>query len=256
MPLKVQTVQSVVVRNLVDSLSSILCDVNLKFMPAVGLVITDLDFARVAMVHCKLDAQSFETFEVDREYCVGLYMQHLNNILRVCGANDTLSFAIDDASPTELVIEMCNTETNSRSVYRMFMMDVDEDNLTLPEGNFASVTYMPSQELQRIFRDMAQLSDIVTIRSTPDKLIFDARGDYCNACRQFAKQDVKEGEAEAQGDFTLKYLKLFAKASAVSNFCEIYLKDRFPIILKYAVASLGHLHFCLAPRAPGELAAD
>jgi proliferating cell nuclear antigen len=262
MPLKVQTVQGVVVRSLIDALSSILCDVNLRFKPGEGVIITDLDFSRVAMVHCRLEAEKFEVFEADKEYTVGLYVQHLNSILRMCAANDTLSFYVEDESSTEFVIEVRNAETQQISVYKMFMMDVDEDNLTLPERDFQAVTYMPAQELQRIFRDMMQISDAVTIRSTRTRLIFEARGDYCSAQRQFLKSEQSQSPqeaagassssqdetTEAQGTFVLKYLKLFAKAASVSNFCEIYLKDNFPIVLKYDVASLGTLHFCLAPR--------
>lgn len=253
MPLRVETIQGVVVRSLVDSLASILCDINLKFKPGDGLVIQDLDFARVSMVHCKLDADKFEVFEADREYTVGLYMQHLNSILRTCGANDTLLFAVDDNNANELVIQTRNSSNGSTSTYRMFMMDVDEDVLTMPTQDFPCVTYVSSMELQRIFRELGQLSDVIKISSTREKLVFEARGDYCSAERELVKKEPGAAdEAEAQGEFVSKYLKLFAKASSVSSHCEVYLKNNYPIVLRFSVASLGTLHFCLAPRNGGD----
>ena len=52
-----------------------------------------------------------------------------------------------------------------------------------------------------------------------------------------------------QARFMLKYLALFSKAYNLSNTVEIFLKNDYPIILKYSIADLGTLKYCLAPMA-------
>tara|TARA_X000001036_G_C20683634_1_gene806757 strand:- start:337 stop:798 length:462 start_codon:yes stop_codon:yes gene_type:complete len=130
--------------------------------------------------------------------------------------------------------------------------------LKLPNVQFTSVVYMPSIDLQRIFRDLANFADTVSITSTSEKLTFSVSGESAHVERIFHKAQQTRGgldlrhddsqDTVVEGRFLLKYCKLFAKSSAVSDYVEIYLRNDFPLILKYKIASLGELHFCLAPK--------
>ena len=51
-----------------------------------------------------------------------------------------------------------------------------------------------------------------------------------------------------QGLFALKYLVLFTKCTNLCNSIEMYLKNDYPLITKYNVASLGNIKLCLAPK--------
>ena len=50
-----------------------------------------------------------------------------------------------------------------------------------------------------------------------------------------------------QGVFSLKFLCLFTRCSNLSRQVEIYLKNDYPIIVRYAVASLGNVKLALSP---------
>jgi len=52
-----------------------------------------------------------------------------------------------------------------------------------------------------------------------------------------------------QGNFNLKYLVLFTKCTNLSNNVELYLKNDYPLIIKYATAGLGQLKLCLSPQS-------
>jgi proliferating cell nuclear antigen len=51
-----------------------------------------------------------------------------------------------------------------------------------------------------------------------------------------------------QGVFALKHLVLFGKCTNLCNSIELYLKNDYPLIIKYSVASLGEIKLCLAPK--------
>jgi proliferating cell nuclear antigen len=51
-----------------------------------------------------------------------------------------------------------------------------------------------------------------------------------------------------QGYYNLKSLVLFTKCTNLCNNIEIYLRNNFPIIIKYEVGDLGELKLCLAPK--------
>jgi len=46
----------------------------------------------------------------------------------------------------------------------------------------------------------------------------------------------------------MKHLVLFSKCTNLCNSIELYLKNDFPLIIKYSVASLGEIKLCLAPK--------
>ena len=50
-----------------------------------------------------------------------------------------------------------------------------------------------------------------------------------------------------QGEFSLKNLGYFIKCTNLCNTIEMYLENDLPLVVKYAVASLGEIKLCLAP---------
>ena len=93
------------------------------------------------------------------------------------------------------------------------------------------------------------------IKSFGKQLLFSCKGDY-------AEQETIFGETNAgisyiqknnpediiQGIFALKHLVLFTKCTNLCNSIELYLKNDYPLIIKYNVASLGSIKLCLAPK--------
>ena len=50
-------------------------------------------------------------------------------------------------------------------------------------------------------------------------------------------------------EFSLKYLILFTKCTNLCQQINLYIKDDYPLIIRYLVASLGHIKLCLAPNS-------
>ena len=50
-----------------------------------------------------------------------------------------------------------------------------------------------------------------------------------------------------QGVFSLKYLSLFTKCTNMCPIINMYIKNDYPLIIKYSVANLGDIKLCLAP---------
>ena len=85
-------------------------------------------------------------------------------------------------------------------------------------------------------------------------LIFNCEGD-------FADQSTHLGETQnglqykynlspefpVQGVFSLKYLILFTKCTNLCNQIQLYIKNDYPLIIQYTIASLGMIKLCLAP---------
>jgi proliferating cell nuclear antigen len=116
---------------------------------------------------------------------------------------------------------------------------------------------MPSGDFQKICRDMDNIADNMEIRSVGNQLIFRCKGEY-------ADQETIIGETQSgmsyiqncnpeeviQGLFALKHLVLFTKCTNLCPSIELYLKNDYPLIIKYDVGPLGCVKLCLAPKDP------
>ena len=166
---------------------------------------------------------------------------------------DTITFFIHNDNRHDFGIRIENADKNSNTVFHLKMLDIDEQEIKIPDIQLDSVITMPSNDFQRMCRDMNNIADHIIITSTSHVLKLACSGD-------FASQETYIGEAnyglsfsnnnndeEVSGRFSLKYLNLFTKSTNLSNTLEIYLKKDFPLMLKYNVANLGDIMFCLAP---------
>ena len=252
--LEIKTVQAVTFKQVIDSLKEILMDVNLEF-DETGMKIVALDNTHVVMVHLKLDADRFETYKCEKKLYVGINMLKLHMLIKTITNNDILTLFVDRDEPNHLGIRIENQEKNLRTTYKLSMLDINVLNQSIPPADFETIITMPSVEFQKIVRDMHNLADFMEIRNVGHQLCFSCKGDFCtqetilgadkNQSIQIAKPTAREHDI-IQGVFSLKYLATFTKCTNLSNVVEIYLKNTFPLVLRYSVASLGEVKMALA----------
>ena len=112
---------------------------------------------------------------------------------------------------------------------------------------------MPSTDFQKICRDFNALAEKLEITSSNSDLIFRCVGDFVDGETVIMSNNQGAIEVErntneiVQGIFELKYLVLFTKCTSLCPSIELYLKNDFPLILRYTVANLGEVKLVLAP---------
>ena len=214
-----------------------------------------MDQSHTVLVHLKLHSDKFETYFCKNKIIVGVNMINLFKLIKTMGNNETLTLYIEEENESLLGIRIDNSEKNSITKFKLNLMDLQEENIQIPPASFDSVITLPSQDFQKVCRDMYNLADDIEIKSLENQLIFSCNG-------EFASQETSIGETHAgmnfaknkkpdeiiQGEFALKHLVLFSKCTNLCNSIEMYLKNDYPLIIKYTVASLGEIKLCLAPK--------
>lgn len=253
--LEVKTVQATTIKQVIDALKDILMDVNLEF-DDTGLKIIAMDTTHVVMVHLKLNADKFEKYYCEKKLFVGINILKLHMLIKTICNGDILTLFVDHDNANSLGIRIENTNKNLRTTYYLSMLDINALEYHIPPVDFQSIITMPSNDLQKIIRDMSNLADTIEIRSIENNIYFKCKGDCIeqetilgtennqnlNIISNNNNQDI------IQGVYSLKYLTMFTKCTNLNNVVEVYLKNNFPIILKYNVASLGEIKLCLAPQ--------
>jgi proliferating cell nuclear antigen len=142
--------------------------------------------------------------------------------------------------------------------YFLKLFDTDVEDIQIPSLNFTSIIHMPSLDLQKICRDMNALGEKldVEITSSGSDLIFKCMGDFAEQETIISENDNSNMKVHksagstaeiVQGIFQLKHLVLFTKCTSLCPSIELYLKNDFPLILRYTVANLGEVKLVLAP---------
>lgn len=262
--LEVRTVQVVAFKTLIEAMKELLTDTCIEF-DAQGMKITAVDTSRVVLVHLRLDADKFEHYyakDTPGNIVIGVNMINLHKLIKTCNGNDTLSFIMDSADTNHLSIKIENSDRNTRTVFKLSLLDLDKETITIDPADFNCVISMPSSDLQKICRDMHNIASLVEIRNVGTELIFSCTGEFVkqettlsdasNFLLSQSKGDELIGGTHAtdivQGIFSLKHLVLFTKCTNLSSTVELYLKNDYALIVKYRVSSLGEIKLCLAPQ--------
>jgi proliferating cell nuclear antigen len=249
---EIKTIQSSSIKILIEALKEILNDTVID-INSDGIKIVTMDTAHIILVHLKLNADKFEIYKCERPISIGINMLNLYKIIKTINNSDILTLFIYENDLNHLGIKIENIEKNTKTTYKINLLDLHNDNFEIPEVVFNSVITLPSSDFQKITRDMNNLADFVEIKNVNNKFILTCQGDFCTqetvlSDNENIKINSDNIDEIIQGNYNLKYLVLFTKCTNLSNNIELYLKNDYPLIIKYTVASLGEIKLCLSPQ--------
>ena len=120
--------------------------------------------------------------------------------------------------------------------------------INIPPAVFETELTFPSNDFQKIIRDMINIGENIDIKSIGPKLILNCNGDFasqetilCETNNGLQFNQFTSEEHPVQGVFSLKYLILFTKCTNLCNLIHLYIKNDYPLVIQYSVASLGNI---------------
>jgi len=253
--LEIRTVQSSAFKILIEALKELLTETTIEFDES-GMKIVSMDTSMVVLVHLKLDANKFEYYTCSGKVTIGVNMLNFYKLIRTINSNDTLSLFIEGADKNHLGIKIENSEKNTKTTFKLDLMDLDHPKIQVDPADFNAVITIPSVDFQKICRDMNNIAEFVEMKNIGNQLILSCKGDFCSQETILADSDTyncmttsstsKNNEEIVQGVFNLKYLVLFTKCTNLCNTVELYLKNDYPLVVQYLVASLGVVKLAVA----------
>ena len=245
---EIKTVQSNAIRILFEALKDILTDVNLQISQN-GLKIISMDGSKQAVVNLKLEASKFEHFYCKNPINAGLNMTSLYKIIKSIKNSDIITFYMNENETSKLNIQIENKEKKTNILTVLKLLDIDEDILDIPNIEYDTVKTMPSNDFQSYVRELSIITDKIRLASKNNTFSLSGEGDFAETKITIGDSDNSDvvSKNDASGLFYIKYLSLFTKSTNLCTTVELYLKDKYPLILIYNVANLGKLQYCLAP---------
>jgi proliferating cell nuclear antigen len=228
--------------------------------------ISAIDPTKTVLINVKLDGEHFNKFVCKKKkICIGVNLSRFYKVIKTLNKNDILSLSVDHENKNYLEIKIDSPDEKKNSEFNFKLLDLDEDKTKIPEVSFDAVVTMESQEFNRLCREMNNIADYVEIKCLHDKIIFTCKGDFTDRKTTYrtssssteddtilvsiSHASTKKADAPqiVQGIFELKNLVLFSKCTTLCNEIEIYIRNRFPLVIKYTVATLGRILLCLTP---------
>ena len=257
--LTIKTVQIAPFRTLMTALKDILLETNISFQHD-GIRIINMDKSHTILVHLYLAASNFEFYECKKEkIIIGVNMFHLFKLINSIDNDDTLTIYIEnndyyDGIVSHLALRFENGNIKQCKTQKLKLIEPEQDELEVPDVKFSSIINLPSQDFQKIIRDLSCISDKLEIKSVGNELIFKCQGQFASAEIHRAEADesmkfiLKQDSSKViQGEFSLKNLGYFIKCTNLCPQIEVYLENDLPLVVKYNVASLGEIKLGLVP---------
>lgn len=260
--LEIRTVQGVAFKVLTEALKELLMDTCIEF-DETGMKIIATDTSHIVLIHMKLDASKFEIYHCPNRMTIGINMLNFHKLIKTINNNDQLTLYIEKDDINHLCIKIENLEKNSRTTYKLNLLDLNHQSISVDPTNFLEIITLPSTDFQKICRDMHNLAELMEIRSFKNQITFSCTGEFCSQETTIydnkitsqdswdtSQLDMSNTSSDiVQGVFSIKHMVLFTKCTNLCATVDIYLKNDYPLIIKYDVSSLGSIRLALAPQS-------
>ncbi|KAF6754730.1 proliferating cell nuclear antigen, N-terminal domain-containing protein [Ephemerocybe angulata] len=165
-------------KKLLDAIKELVTDANFECNEE-GINLQAMDNSHVALVSVLIQAAGFKRYRCDRPMPLGVNLGSLTKVLKCAKDDDICTLkAADEADLLNLVYEAKNSDRIAE--YEMKLMDIDSDQLGIPETEYDARVTLPSSEFTRIVRDLSQLGESVRIEVSKEGVRFASEGEAAN----------------------------------------------------------------------------
>lgn len=251
--------QGKIFKLIIESIKDLIQDANID-VTEDEISIQSMDSSHVALVAVTMAEANFDHYRCDRPISLGFNSANMAKILKCAGNDDLITLkAEDDGDSLTLMFE--SPAQDRIADFELKLMDIDNEQLGIPDTPYKTTIKMPSGEFQRIIRDLQVLGDTCTISCTKEGIRFSVSGDLGtgnvltranSATDKEEDQVVIDMEEPVELNFALRYLNFFTKATPLSGSVIISMSPDVPIVIEYPIEESGHIKYYLAPKIDEE----
>lgn len=246
-----------------------------------------MDSSHVSLCALLMRAEAFDHFRCDVDVSLGLNTPNLAKLLKCAGNDDIITLKSNTERADSLTLVFESAKQDRISDFDMRLMQIESEQLGIPDTEYSCTIRLPSSEFQRIMRDLTVLGDtckfiqwliyvlifiycfnyyeltfyllilLGTIACTKEGVRFSASGDLGTGNILLKHNPAVDKEDEAvvidmqepvELLFALRYLNLFTKATPLGPTVTLSLSPDLPILVEYPVGDLGYVRYYLAPK--------
>jgi proliferating cell nuclear antigen len=279
--IELKTTQSSAIKIVIDAINSLVNDANFIFYPYFienedntdnditntkkstigGIILKEVNKTGKILIYMRLEADKFDVYKYNynkKKLTLGIDINNLLKCLKCMSHFDTMTWIIDECDINKLVIILENNERKEKKTFKLNLMDIEEQSYDITPIQFPYLITLPSQDFHKYCKDISTSTDKIEFKATSNKLFFSGKGEIGHIEFEIGETNgglsiistLLNSNEIVQGLFELKYLLIFTKCTSLCNQVTLYLKNDYPIIVTYQIATLGEIKLVLSPSKP------
>lgn len=167
-------IQGGLLKKVLEAVKDLVTDANFDCSGS-GFSLQAMDTSHVSLVSLLLRSDGFEHYRCDRNLSMGMNLTNMAKMLKCAGNEDIITMKAEDNGDT--VTFMFESPNHERiSDFELKLMDIDSEQLGIPDTDYAATVKMPAAEFQRICKDLSSIGETVVISVTKDGVKFSTTG--------------------------------------------------------------------------------
>merc|ERR1712226_1143787 len=228
--------QAVLFKKVVDAMKDLCKEVNFDCSEK-GLQVQSMDSSHVALVSLLLRESAFEDFKCDRPTSLGMNIDSLSKIFKMCGPNDSLKLRYQNNADT--LNFQCESSGDDRIAdFDLKLMQIESEHMEIPERQYKVSVKLPSAEFQKICRDLKEFGETMQVKASKEGITFCVQGNTGSGNVLLKPRESEKAEDRVAltvhepvtATFALRYLVNFAKAAPLSGSVELGLGPDAPLL--------------------------
>jgi proliferating cell nuclear antigen len=227
------------------SILSKLVDATIELVKCVNIDVTGdgwyaqaMDGSHVALFAFTITKDSFSTLNVQYPITLGINLAALKSVMKILKSADILTL-----KSNRNMLDITGEHDGKNMRYELKLMDIESEQLDIPNMVFDYVVNLPSVEYVRTCQ--TAFGDTVCI-SIGTNIMFTSKGEDGNSHVQYTDVVVKSA-GYLTLEFASRYLSLFSKGASLSKTVTLSMSPETPIRLEFSFDG-GHMCYYLAPK--------
>lgn len=222
-----------------------------------GIRILEVNDHSTIIVHVKL----IEFIKFDCKYptyTIGLDPQSLYNFIKNIDKDGKMSISVNETNKGTMNIDLHNKVKQKLCSYMFKLMDLDVKTYNIPPPEFdIIIDEMKTDEFHNMCKEMAD-GRFLRVTCTEKKIEFRCKSSSGEKKREYenggsvtisftGKDDKNVGPKIISEYFDLHNIIMFNKCRTLCSTIQIFLKNKYPMFIRYKVATLGTMQVGFTP---------
>jgi proliferating cell nuclear antigen PCNA len=225
-----------------------------------GIRIFELDSHMTLLIYVKLSSEQFVDYYVKYPvYSVGLNLDRLSEFMKSVEKDSILNISVATEDEQNITFHTTNEANKSSYIFQLKLMDLDTEEKALPEhANFELLVTFETSEFHKMIRELSRFSEFFELTCTSKTLTFKCQGDNNSYIKKFENSEkciritsINNSENDknniVHAIYELKHLIAFGKCVGLCHEMQLFLRNDYPLFVRYTVANLGKMLIGLSP---------
>lgn len=240
-------------KKIIDSIRELITDANFYCDETTGIKMEGMDSSHVSLCTLDLPIDSFDEYHCEKSVVLGINTAIFAKILKGI-ESDHVATIYQDTEDNIDILSLKSQSLKKKKVSNctIKLMTLEQERFTLPEMEYSCIFKMPSKDFQKEIDHVEAFGECCSITVDDQTVSIETNGDIgsTHEILSFSNDTVQliHFQETVCASFSLRYLKLFCKASAISSTVTISMAKELPMKVEFTIKDNGKLCFYLAPK--------